>query len=142
MPLNLAQRRTLNNFKTTPYVSGFQGLVRGITNTEVEVEVDWTSVENTTDPDWVLRDECKYVKEYFFSHLENALKKVCADDFGKDAFKAKIKKVTIANSERDDVPFVEGNIKLLDGTLAILTSLRGNVYIGEGMIQEFLEQNL
>lgn len=137
MSLNLAERRILQEFQKDPYISGYEALIQKMTNSNVKVEVDWASVENTEDATWVLRDQATWVRKYFFKNFEDGLTSICSDEAGKTAFKEKIKKIVFTNSQDKIGAFIE------NGVFTLRSCLRGrNGTPDQYNIQDCFEKNL
>lgn len=135
MALNLSHRRVLQNLQNDSYVKEFSATIQQIVGYGIHIEIDWASVENTVDPNYVFMNEARNIKEWFFTNLESGLKLVCADAIGKEALKSKIKKIKIFNTDNP-------GMNIQDDVLMFGCSLRGNGSPGPDTIKDYLETSL
>ncbi len=111
--MGLAERRAVKEFET----KRFPQLKKDIDEAagfEVPVTVQWETL--TLEGESHLYDEC-WPKVYF-EPLIAALKSITADDMGKEALKASLKKIEIQNragtSYGDRIASFDGGVLLLD----------------------------
>lgn len=91
--MGLAEKRAIAAYQKDNFPAAKQK-VNGVCGFELEYDVVWDQIAKEG-----------YAPEYnnmfdynFFQPLEKALKSICSDDLGRDAFKAKFKKVQITST--------------------------------------------
>lgn len=90
--LGLAERRAVKEYqeKTFP---GLQAQITQAAGFEVAVEVQWDAIAQPGDAAKYASDD--YFTNIYFTPLVDALKKITADDMGKQALKNSLKKVVV-----------------------------------------------
>ena len=110
--MGLAERRAAKEFETKVY-PGWKQKILAAAHFEVPIEVDW---EALAEPDYAhLYEEC-WPKVYFQSLLQG-LQAVCADEMGREALRAGLKKIVLTN--RSDTSYADSAISFEDGVLTI-----------------------
>jgi len=141
--LGLAERRAIKEYqeKTFP---GLQAQITQAAGFEVPVEVQWDAIAQPGDADKYASDD--YFTNIYFTPLVDALKKITADDMGKQALKSKLKKVVITyNKGTAPASNYATGINFDSGTLTINFepySNAGDVTARADAIQKLLESKL
>jgi hypothetical protein len=88
-------------------------MVVDVAGSKLEFDVMWEELVKEGFGDWYPKN----VEYNFFGPLSEALESICSDDLGKDAFAAKIKKISIGSkrSWSSLQAKVEGSTLYLDG---------------------------
>lgn len=93
--MGLAERRAVTDFETNHYPQ-LKKLIDEAAGFPVTIEVRWDT----------LSAQAKYVKSWnacwpkiYFAPIVEAFKKVCADDMGKEALKATLKKIVVQDTK-------------------------------------------
>ena len=90
--MGLAERRAAKQFETEQFPALKSELMSAL-GFEVPVEVDWEAL-SIADMAHLYRDAWPRV---YFEPSRDAFKSICADDMGKDALRAALKKIVITN---------------------------------------------
>lgn len=109
--MGLAERRITMDFQQNVF-PGLKKQIDEAAGFEVPVEVDW---ENIAEP-----EKSQFYKDFwpavYFEPLIHALRSLCADDLGKQAVKASLKKVEITDSRskdlREGISFENGVLRI------------------------------
>ncbi len=129
--MGLAERRAAQNFKDIDF-KAFVSDAQTVCGFAIEVDCDWTSVENHT--------ECVRIHEgrkyglFWFEPMLTALKAICSDEMGKSAFKSKVHKLCFFNGT--------GKLEMQDHTFILRNALDGSGSWGADQIRAFLEKQL
>lgn len=93
--MGLKEKRSIHQFKEEVY-PGLKEQIISVVGTPVEINVDWDAL--AIDKKEHLYREC--IPKVFFEPLLVALRRVCADELGKNALAAALKRVLIKNSNQ------------------------------------------
>ncbi len=96
--MGLAERRITMEFQQNVF-PGLKKQIDEAAGFEVPVEVDWENIAES--------EKSQFYKEFwpavYFEPLIQAMRALCADDLGKEAVKAALKKVEITDSKTKDI---------------------------------------
>jgi hypothetical protein len=95
--LGLAERRALKAYQETQYPAIEKG-IKGAAGYDVPLEVKWEEIAKVGNAD--VYKENIYWGTTIFEPLTKALAAITADDMGKTALKAKLKKIIIMHDEK------------------------------------------
>jgi hypothetical protein len=90
--MGLAERRAVKQFETEQYPT-LKSELMSVIGFEVPIEVDWEALA-VADMAHLYREAWPKV---YFEPSRDAFKAICADDMGKEALKAALKKIVITN---------------------------------------------
>jgi hypothetical protein len=90
--LGLAERRALKEYQEKTFL-GLQTQITQAAGFEVPLEVQWDAIAQPGDATKYASDD--YFTNIYFTPLVDALKKITADDMGKQALKTKLRKVVV-----------------------------------------------
>jgi hypothetical protein len=115
--LGLAERRAIKEYqeKTFP---GLQAQITQAAGFEVPAEVQWDAIAQPGDAAKYASDD--YFTNIYFTPLVDALKKITADDMGKQALKSNLKKVVVTyNKDTAPASNYATGLNFESGTLTI-----------------------
>jgi hypothetical protein len=136
--LNLQQRKYIQGHKDHPDFTGYQDKIRGIVGSNIEVEIDWASVEQGLIADSyqnMYLNNGNNIKEWFLLNLEEGIKLICQDKLGKEAVQETIKKIRLVHAPSP-------SLKMENGIFTVEASLHGGGSYGKEGIKDFLNENL
>src|SRR6185503_19160394 len=90
--MGLVEKRIAAGLQKNEF-AGWKKLVLDACGTKLELDVMWEELVKEGFGDWYPKN----VGYNFFEPLAEALESICADDLGKDAFAAKIKRISIGS---------------------------------------------
>lgn len=91
--MGLAERRATREFQDN-HLPGLLSEIKAVAGMDVPIEIKWDTL--AIEDQGHLYNECW--KKVYFTPLINALKSITADELGKEALQAGLKKITIQNT--------------------------------------------
>ena len=141
--LGLAERRAIKEYqeKTFP---GLQAQITQAAGFEVPLEVQWDAIAQPGEAEKYASED--YFTNIYFTPLVDALRKITADDMGKQALKSNLKKVVITyNKGTAPASNYANGINFDSGTLTINFqpyANAGDIAARADAIQKLLESKL
>jgi len=138
--MGLAERRRIATIKEV-HVPRFQKEMTHAVGFDLPFEIDVASFpENPT----VLDCYDYYFESYGPGLVVKVMKDVCVDDLGKDAVKAKFKKIVFQNSAKSPEDKGEKSVRVEDDTLFVRESFYGysDILFGENDLKQAIEAML
>lgn len=136
--LSLQQRKYIQQHKDSPDFIGYQDKIRGIVGSNVEVEIDWASVEQgllTDTYENMYLNNGNNIKEWLLLNLEEGMKLTCQDKMAKEAVQETIKKIILRHASSPE-------LKIENGVFIVAASLHGGGSYDKESIKSFLLENL
>jgi len=109
--MGLAEKRLAESIKTEK-LPQFEAKLKDKAGYDIKIDIDWDTF--TAFNQYPLER-----LDIIFDDLESFVKKICADDMGKEALKDKMTTIHLTNTENND----EVNMELKDNTLFLTLQL-------------------
>ena len=106
--MGLAEKRLAESIKTEK-LPEFEAKLKDKAGYDIKVDIDWNTFTAFN----------QYPLEIIFDDLESFVKKICADEMGKEALKEKMTTIHLTNTENND----EVKMELKDNTLYLTHQL-------------------
>ncbi|MFB9080782.1 hypothetical protein ACFFLS_21805 [Flavobacterium procerum] len=109
--MGLAEKRLAESIKTEK-LPAFEAKLKDKSGYDINVDIDWNT--------FISYDEYPLSRlEIVFDDIESFVKKICADDMGKEALQDKMATISLTNSENND----DVKMELKDKTLFLTVQL-------------------
>lgn len=110
--MGLAEKRTAESIKSEK-LPEFEAKLKGIAGYDIKVDIDWNTF--TAYDQYPL----SRLGDFIFDDLASFVKKICADDMGKEALQDKMTTIQLINTDNND----EVKMELKDKTLTLTVQL-------------------
>ena len=109
--MGLAEKRTAESIKTEK-LPAFEAKLKDKAGYDIKVDINWDT--------FTAYDQYPLTRlDIVFDDLESFVKKICADDMGKEALQDKMSTIQLTNSDNND----DVKMELKDKTLALTVQL-------------------